>query len=249
MNRSSLISVSELSVTFGGRRIIENLDFEILSGECVILSGANGAGKTTLLRILAGLLQPDTGYYCLHNDTDSQRWKTVRCWLLKNIVYLHQTPYIFDSDVRENIMYGLRRRGLKKPEARRKADDALNWGGLNHLARRNGLGLSGGEKQRVALLRAWVLNPALLLLDEPIANMDDNGRHSTLFLIRRLIGNGTAVVITAHEPRLFLPMVNRHLHMENGTLHKVTPPSFHTPPPFSPVKYPQRWTEQHDWQH
>ena len=251
MNQPSMISVNGLSVTLGSRTIFRNANFEISQGECVLLSGANGAGKTTLLRILAGLLKPDSGGYRIGELNKNCSWKTARCWLLKNIVYLHQDPFIFDTNVRDNIMYGLRRRGTAKQHAARIVDEALQWGGLNHLADRNGMRLSGGEKQRVALLRAWVLNPALLLLDEPIANMDDGGRHSTLFLIRRLISNGAAIVVTTHEPRLFLPMADRHLRLEHGVLNTIAmePLRFSRTRQFDrgPMLH-QHGAEQNDWQ-
>ncbi|MGD8568639.1 MAG: ABC transporter ATP-binding protein [Gammaproteobacteria bacterium] len=222
MSSSPMISIRSLSVALGDRCIFDNVNFNIFRGDCILLSGQNGAGKTTLLRIIAGLIRPDSAKCSIAGFPRIGNWKSARPWLLKNIVYLHQDPFLFDGSVRENIMYGLRRRGLSKKTAFSIVEDALNWGELRHLADRNGMRLSGGEKQRVALLRASVLNPALLLLDEPIANMDDNGRHNTLFLIRRLISNGASIMITAHEPRLFLPMSDRHLRLHHGQLHTVT---------------------------
>ncbi|MGD8885240.1 MAG: ABC transporter ATP-binding protein [Gammaproteobacteria bacterium] len=224
MKEQPSIRINNLSITLGKRRILRSLDIDLHRGECVLLSGDNGAGKTTLMRIVAGLLPPNTCYCRLPDYRNQTDWKATRRWLLKNIVYLHQDPFIFDASVRDNILYGLLRRGISKTRAVRIVDETLDWSGLTHLANRNGARLSGGEKQRVALLRAWVLNPALLLLDEPIANMDEGGRHSTLFLIRRLIRNGAGILITAHEPRLFLPMADRHLHLREGTLH--TAPEF-----------------------
>lgn len=221
MTGQSSISIYNLTITLGKRRILNSLDIELHPGECVLLSGENGAGKTTLMRIIAGLLSPDTCRCRAPGYSGQISWKTTRPWLLKNTVYLHQDPFIFDTSVRDNILYGLYRRGMPKNHAAEIVDKALDWSGLTHLANRNGARLSGGEKQRVALLRAWVLNPALLLLDEPIANMDEGGRHSTLFLIRRLIRNGAGIIITAHEPRLFLPMADKHLHLREGTLCDV----------------------------
>jgi len=222
MMQSPMISVNDLSVIIGNRIIFQNISLSVFHRDCILLSGQNGAGKTTLLRIIAGLLRPDSGQYQIYGHSHATNWRYARPWLLKNIVYLHQDPFIFDISVRKNISYGLCRRGISKKKICSIVDDALEWGALTHLADRNGFCLSGGEKQRVALLRAWVLNPALLLLDEPIANMDDNGRHSTLFLIRRLISNGAGIIITAHEPRQFLPIMDRHLCLEKGEIHTVT---------------------------
>lgn len=205
-----------LSKAIGGRTVLNQIDLSVAPGECVILSGDNGAGKTTLLRILAGLLDPDQGQ-CQYNG-HAKSWQQARPWLLHNVVYLHQEPYIFDSSVLHNISYGLRARGVGACRARAMAMQALHNAGLEHLGERSGKQLSGGEKQRVALLRAWVLSPRLLLLDEPIASLDQNARHRTLFLIRRLLEDGVGLIITAHEPRLFAPLLARHLRLSEGRL-------------------------------
>lgn len=251
MKPQAMIKIKNLSVTLGHRRIFKDVSLNISHGDCILLSGQNGAGKTTLLRIIAGLADPDTGKCDITGFTNTGNWKSARSWFLKNIVYLHQDPLIFDASVRENIMYGLRRRGISRKSASSIVDDALQWGELGHLANRNGMYLSGGEKQRVALLRAWVLNPALLLLDEPIANMDDSGRHNTLFLIRRLISNGAGIIITAHEPRLFIPMADRHLRLHYGQLHTTVgaPTTVDNPTRTTKVYTPDPGTSLYDWKH
>jgi len=215
------IEYGKLAKTINRQPLFENLHLNIDPGECIVLSGDNGAGKTTLLRILCGLLTPDAGD-CRYNGS-CYHWKRARPWLLQNVVYLHQEPYLFDSRVLDNIAYGLRRRGHTITQARDIAARALNATDLGHLQQRNARQLSGGEKQRVALLRAWVLSPRLLLLDEPIASMDERSRHRTLFLIRRLQQDGVSLIITAHEPRLFAPLAERHLRLKQGQLNPAQP--------------------------
>lgn len=205
-----------LSKSINQRTLFDNLQLSIQPGECIVLSGDNGEGKTTLLRIMSGLLEPDHGK-CRYNGT-GYHWHQARPWLLQNVVYLHQEPYLFDRSVQDNIAYGLRRRGYSSTQARAIASNALNTTGLDHLQDRSARQLSGGEKQRVALLRAWVLSPRLLLLDEPVASMDETARHRTLFLIRRLQQDGVSLIITAHEPRLFAPLAQRHIRLKQGQL-------------------------------
>lgn len=221
MNHADPIEYGRLSKSINRRPLFENLYLNIEPGECIVLSGDNGEGKTTLLRVLSGLLSPDAGD-CRYNGS-SYHWKRARPWLLQNVVYLHQEPYLFDSRVLDNIAYGLRRRGHTISQARDIAARALNATDLGHLQQRNARQLSGGEKQRVALLRAWVLSPRLLLLDEPIASMDERSRHRTLFLIRRLQQDGVSLIITAHEPRLFAPLAERHLRLKQGQLNPAQP--------------------------
>lgn len=220
MNTSQPITFSKLTKSLQQRRLFQDLHLAIQPGECTVLSGDNGEGKTTLLRILAGLLVPDAGQ-CRYNGSNYS-WKQSRDWLLHNVVYLHQEPYLFDSSVLDNITYGLRRRGIANLQARAIALTALHNIGLTHVQQRNARQLSGGEKQRVALLRAWVLSPRLLLLDEPVTSMDEGSRHRTLFLIRRLLQDGVSLLITTHEPRLFAPIADRHILLRQGQLHTIT---------------------------
>lgn len=216
MSGTDYIEFTGVSKSISERQLFQHLQLRVVSGECVVLSGDNGEGKTTLLRIMAGLNQPDHAD-CLYNGT-LHNWHHARPWLLKNVVYLHQAPYLFDASVEDNISYGLRRRGLNRKSARAMASAALRRAGLAHLQGRNARQLSGGERQRVALLRAWVLSPRLLLLDEPTASMDERARHCTLFLIRWLLQDGVSLLITAHEPRFFAPLADRHIKLQHGEL-------------------------------
>ncbi|MFP3873646.1 MAG: energy-coupling factor ABC transporter ATP-binding protein [Thiohalophilus sp.] len=236
------IEYGKLSRSINGRPLFDNLRLHIDPGECIVLSGDNGAGKTTLLRILAGLLPPETGE-CRYNG-NGYRWKRARPWLLQNVVYLHQEPYLFDSRVLDNIAYGLRRRGHTIRHARDIATRALNATDLGHLLQRNARQLSGGEKQRVALLRAWVLSPRLLLLDEPVASMDERSRHRTLFLIRRLQQDGVSLIITAHEPRLFAPLAERHLCLKQGQLNPARPLTSQTDVIAESTRMPQEKSDE-----
>lgn len=120
---------------------------------------------------------------------------------------------MFDRSVADNIAYGLRNKGLAPERIKQEVRQALAWAGLRHLAQRNAQELSGGEKQRVALTRARVLAPRLLLLDEPIANMDLESREQTLDLIRRLKHDGISAIVTSHEPYISEVIGDEHLHL------------------------------------
>jgi len=225
------IRYGHLSKSINQRTLFDDIGLTIVPGECIVLSGDNGEGKTPLLRIMSGLLAPDHGE-CIYNGT-SHQWPRAKPWLLQNVVYLHQEPYLFDRSVLDNIAYGLRRRGHTPRQARAIASQALNATDLDHLRQRSARQLSGGEKQRVALLRAWVLSPRLLLLDEPVASMDERARHRTLFLIRRLQQDGVSLIITAHEPRLFAPLATRHLCLSDGRLNLAAPLTHETDTSFA----------------
>lgn len=194
-----------------GDKLFDIDTFDIPGNTCIVLSGQNGAGKTTLLKILAGLERPDRAEVTLEGRRAP--WQAVRARLRRTVVYLHQQPYMFDRSVADNIAYGLRRRGLRGAALAREVGQALQWAGLSHLAQRNARALSGGEKQRVALTRARVLAPRLLLLDEPLANMDIGARRQSIALIRGLAADGISSILTSHEPDISSLLGDEHRHL------------------------------------
>jgi len=214
---SALLSASHLTKSYQGTQILSIPQFSIAAGEAVLLVGRNGAGKSTLLRILAGLERADSGTLWLEGTPLP---RAPQRQLSRRVIYLHQQPYLFDSRVSDNIEYGLRCARVPATERRARIDQALAWSGLAHLAGRHAKTLSGGEKQRIALARAWVLKPSLLLLDEPTANMDRESREQTYFLVRRLVNEGMAVLMTSHSIKSDHPMLSRVLRLENATLRE-----------------------------
>ena len=206
-------------MSYAGRRLLEIERFEPVPGACTVLSGNNGAGKTTLLKIAAGLLKPDTATVVLGGMRKS--WQAAKRSLREHAVYLHQHVYMFDRRVTDNVTYGLRMSGIPAHERRTRTDEALQWAGLTDLASRNARFLSGGERQRLAMARARVLSPSVLLLDEPTANMDQEARQQTYFLIRRLVSDGIGVVVATHEHQVIGQLGDRHLELAGGKLREV----------------------------
>ncbi|MFQ5546451.1 MAG: energy-coupling factor ABC transporter ATP-binding protein, partial [Acidiferrobacterales bacterium] len=200
------------------RWLLDIAELSISAGQCMILSGDNGVGKTTLLKIMAGLEPPDAGEVSYGGKVLPLR--TAPQHYRNNIVYLHQSPYLFDCSVIDNVAYGLRRLRVPRATVQTKVAEVLEWAGLEHLGKRNAKYLSGGEKQRVALARARVLAPKVLLLDEPITSMDYNSRERTYALIEGLKKEGMGVVITSHELYAVLPLADIHMYLHDGKLHR-----------------------------
>jgi tungstate transport system ATP-binding protein len=211
-----VLTVRHLRKRFGARVVLDIPELALQRGSCTVLSGRNGSGKTTLLKILAGLEAPDTAEMVYAGE--SLPWHAACRRIQGRVIYLHQYPYLFDRSVTENIAYGLRQAGCARAEAAERARHALEWAGLAHLAERDARALSGGERQRVALTRAWVLAPQVLLLDEPLASLDQESREHTYFLIRRLRSDGIALLITSHELQHIAALGDRHLHLQDGAL-------------------------------
>ena len=199
-----------------GRRLLEIDELSIHAGCCLLLTGPNGIGKTTLLKILSGLEPPDHALV----DYRGTRlpWPAARRRYRRDVIYLHQQAYLFDRSVTDNVNYGLRGLGLSRAQVAERVQRALEWAGLSHLAGRNARELSGGEKQRVALTRALVLTPRVLLLDEPFSGLDEESRGRTGFLIQRLKSEQVGVVVTSHELLPLTGIADEHLELRAGRL-------------------------------
>ena len=225
-----VFQVENIIKTVGnGRRLLGIDSLAIYPGSCLLLTGPNGSGKTTLLKILSGLEQPDKGLGIanVHYGDIALPWTAARRRVFREVIYLHQQAYLFNSSVIENVCYGLRRRGVNREEIAKRVHRALEWSGLSHLASRNARELSGGEKQRVALTRALVLQPRILLLDEPFSGLDENARSRTGFLIQRIKSEGVAVVVTSHELQPVAGIADKHMELQDGCL-VISKRSYHS---------------------
>lgn len=210
------ITFHNLHKKFADRDLFNIPELTIESGKCLLLSGINGCGKTTLLKIIAGLEMPDRGE--IINNGHKAKWKSAYKQLYKNIIYLHQTPLMFDATVAENISYGMRKLRFSRSSIKQELENALHWADLKRIEHNNARTLSGGEKQRVALARAYVLKPKILLLDEAFANLDTDGRLRTFEQVCKLKEEGIGIILTSHEPNMFMTVTDNHLQLENGLL-------------------------------
>ena len=164
------------------------------------MQGDNGAGKTTLLKILAGLQNADTLEFRFNGLHYTQA--SYPDALRREIVYVHQHPYLFSTSVAANIGYGLKLRNVPLRQRENAIAEAIRWAGLVDVVDVAPKRLSGGEKQRVALARALVLNAPVMLIDEPTANLDAKARDQVRALLESLRATGRTVVVATHDPAL-----------------------------------------------
>ena len=155
-----MIRVRELIVRRGGQPVLDVPSLDVEPGARLCVRGGNGTGKSTLMRVLAGLLAPTDGLV----DVAA---------LPEDRVLVHQTPYLLRGDVRVNLRYGLRARGVGRAETERRVATWIERFDLAPLVGRDLRTASGGERRRIALARALLLAPRVLLLDEPLADLDD----------------------------------------------------------------------------
>ena len=218
-----LFSVRDLRVDFDGRTAlrIDSLDLE--EGGITVLTGENGSGKTTLLRVLNALLAPASGsvrFRGLPVDVAAGRRGAASgsSILRSDCVLVHQSPLMFRGSVFQNIAYGLRIRGVPREKIGLRVLESLSRVGMAHSGHRRASSLSGGEKQRIALARALALDPRVLLLDEPTANIDPDFRRTIETIIRSAAQSGTTLVICSHDMELAYRQSDRLIPLEAGRL-------------------------------
>lgn len=205
------VSLGEISKRFGRNQVLEHCAFNLASHDCIVITGENGAGKTTLLRIAAGLEKPDQCSVSI-DGANPDSWRRARKSLLKSIMYLHQQPYMLAGSLRRNLEYTARLNPaiIDQPAAVNKA---LLWSGLETLQSQSAASLSGGQKQRLALARARLRDPRILLLDEPTANLDSDSRGRTMNMLAEFRDGGTAIVIVTHDPAVFAEIATAELQL------------------------------------
>ena len=204
-----VLTVEGATVTFGGRRVLDGVSFSVEAGEFVGLIGANGAGKTTLFRVVLGLLKPSAG--------------TVR-HLGRRVGYVPQKVAIEpDAPLRARDLVALgldgERFGVRLPSRsrRERVDRMLEAVGAAAFADARVGTLSGGEQQRVLIAHALVGQPSLLVMDEPLANLDIKSGHEIVELVARLaVEQDLAVLLSAHEMNAVLPHMDRVVYLAEG---------------------------------
>jgi tungstate transport system ATP-binding protein len=213
---SALVHASRVVKSFAGRGLLDIGPLQLGRGDLVVLSGDNGSGKSTLLKILAGLEPAEVlKMRCDGLEADGRRYPRA---LRRSIVYVHQHPYLFNTSIAANIAYGLRVRAMDGVERTRRVAEAIAWAGVEHLQAVPPARLSGGEKQRVALARAKVLEPRVLLVDEPTASLDAQSRAQVIELLRRTATGDNCVVVACHDRELLDLPGARRWHLDGGRI-------------------------------
>ncbi|MHB1223395.1 MAG: ABC transporter ATP-binding protein [Gemmatimonadaceae bacterium] len=205
----------------GGRPAVDALTLELRAGELLALVGASGSGKTTTLRIAAGYEQPDEGRVLLDGRDITRVPPQGRGF---GMVFQHYALFPHMT-VEENVAFGLEARGVRKADRLARARQALDGVGLGGKGRRAVQALSGGEQQRVALARALVIEPRVLLLDEPLSNLDPTLRESTRADLREMLHrlNVTALFVT-HDQEDAFAVADRVALLRHGRLLQAGTP-------------------------
>jgi ABC-type Fe3+/spermidine/putrescine transport system ATPase subunit len=223
-----VLTLSDLAVAYGGETVVHGLNLDVSEGELVSLLGPSGAGKTTILKAVAGLVAPARGD--IRIDGRSVRGRPPE---KRSAVLVFQNPLLFPfMNVAQNVGFGLRMQGVAPDEARGRIRDILELTRLTGLEERRVNEISGGQQQRVALARALVLRPSILLLDEPLSNLDANLRQQMRELIQDIQSETriTTLLVT-HDQSEALMISHRIGLLLSGRLRQVGTPKdvFHRP--------------------
>jgi len=203
-----ILRTEKLVKIYGGRAVVNGVEINIRPGEVVGVLGPNGAGKTTTFYMVVGLVRPNGGRVIFKDQdvTDFPMHRRARM----GMGYLPQEESIFRKlTVEENIMAILETTDKTKIERRQRCDELLTQFGIEHVARQQALTLSGGEKRRLTIARSLVSNPSLLMLDEPFSGVDPIAVYDVQQIIVNLRKTGLAILITDHNVRETLSIVDR----------------------------------------
>jgi putative spermidine/putrescine transport system ATP-binding protein len=215
------LKIEHLNVTFGEQKVIDDLSINAERGEFLTLLGPSGCGKTTTLRAIAGFVIPSAG----HITVDGRDFTTLPAHK-RNIGIVFQSYALFPHlSVLENVAFGLRMRHVARTERHERAFAALEMVGLTKLAERYPPQLSGGQQQRVAIGRALVVEPSMLLLDEPLSNLDANLRADLRQEIRSLQKKlQITTILVTHDQQEALAVSDRIALLHDGRLVAVGTP-------------------------
>ncbi|WP_047871569.1 ABC transporter ATP-binding protein [Nocardiopsis sp. RV163] len=222
-----VVELDRVTHRFGGRKgkdgpaAVADLDLAVQRGRFTTLLGPSGCGKTTTLRMIAGFLHPTSGRILLEGE-DATRTPPEK----RNIGMVFQSYALFPHmTLRDNVGYGLRTRRIAAREAARRAGEALDLVGLAHLADRKPAELSGGQQQRVALARAVAIRPSVLLLDEPLSNLDAQLRvQMRRELLRVQRETGLTAVLVTHDQDEALELSDTMVILNGGRLEQQGAP-------------------------
>ncbi|MBQ8511431.1 MAG: ABC transporter ATP-binding protein [Clostridia bacterium] len=220
-NKKNIIELKNITVTFDGDKVLDDLNLSIGNGEFVTLLGSSGCGKTTTLRIIAGFLEPDAGEVFF----DSKNMNGVPAYK-REVNTIFQRYALFPNyNVFDNIAYGLRVRHVPEAEIKQRVSEMLTLVNLEGFEKRNISKLSGGQQQRVAIARALILKPKVLLLDEPLAALDLKLRkdmQNELKNIQKALG--ITFIFVTHDQEEALSMSDTVVVMNEGKIQQIGSP-------------------------
>ncbi len=215
MNYTPIISVENLEFSYGNGTVLKNISFTVPKGMTTAIVGQNGSGKSTLLQNLIGLLKPTKGRI-LYNGVDLSSLD--KKMVFRDIGYVFQYPehQFVTKTVKDEIEYGLRIRNIDKMTLERKAREFLEMFGLEKMLDRHPLTLSMGEKRRLSFATMLILEPKVLIMDEPVIGQDRRRTEYLIRLIEQLKGKGVTVIVATHDMNFVASCADNVIVLNDG---------------------------------
>ncbi len=220
---SRTLQTVEISKSYSGRKVVDNVTVRVEQGEVVGLLGPNGAGKTTSFYIIVGLISPESGQVLLDNEPITQLPMYLRAG--RGVSYLPQEPSVFRKlSVENNLMAILQTLPLSSRQRRDRMESLIEDLGLETVRHSKGYMLSGGERRRVEIARSLVLQPDFILLDEPFSGIDPIQVTELQRIIQDLKRRGIGILVTDHNVRETLAVTDRAYIISNGRIFRAGSP-------------------------
>ncbi len=209
------LTATQLGYASKNESLLKDLSFELQAEGCTAVLGPNGSGKSLLLRLCHGMLQPTSGHI---------RWgSALPRQAAASQAMIFQSPALLNRSVCANIDYALKVRRIPKDQRRHMVSEAMELCGLTEVALRNARVLSGGERQKLAIARAWVTRPRALLMDEPTSELDPPTTQEIETMIRLIVAQGVRVIFATHDMRQTRKLADDVLFLEQGRLQAHLP--------------------------
>jgi tungstate transport system ATP-binding protein len=212
-----MIELEGITKRFGDVMALNRVSLRVNRARIFAVIGSSGAGKTTLLRVISLLERQDEGRYLYKGEDAWSREEDLR----KRITMVFQKPVMFNTTVYNNVAYGLKLRGYSREEIKTRVAEMLELVRLEGYEKKNAKRLSGGEQQRIAIARALISEPEVLVLDEPTANLDSANASLVEKCIKEVVGDGTTVIMATHNLFQAKRLSDEVAYLFNGSLIEV----------------------------
>ncbi|TWT77021.1 Lipopolysaccharide export system ATP-binding protein LptB [Posidoniimonas polymericola] len=214
----ALLEARGLVKSYGRRRVVDGVEFEVEPGEIVGLLGPNGAGKTTSFRMTCGMVEPDAGRVMLCGK-EVTNWPMFRRAREGGMGYLAQESSVFRKlSVQNNLLGVMEMLGVNRRERRRRTEELMEQFGITKLRKSKAMSLSGGERRRLEIARCLVSDPKIILLDEPFTGIDPVTIDNIQGIVRDLRDRGISILITDHQVRETLEITDRSYVVRAGKI-------------------------------
>lgn len=222
MSTNTVVSFKNVTVSYDNRAVLNNVDFELKTGEFTYLIGQTGTGKSSFLKLIYRDALPDTGTVQVADYQVNNLKKREVPYLRRNLGIVFQDfQLLSDRNVFENVAFSLRVTGTKSKRIKQRVLEVLGMVGLSHKRNNMPGELSGGEQQRVVIARALANEPLIMLADEPTGNLDPAASSSIMDLLEQINNRGMAILMVTHDYRIVKEYPHRTLKLEDGTLSEV----------------------------